>query len=63
MEFLLKIFFRVIIIYIFSIPGAGIRCLFTKRTFKDVLNDRPYLNASISFIFIGIAIATWQFVL
>ncbi len=60
----MEIILEAITILIFRYPGAAIRWIFLhkKRTFKSILKDDAYLNAAISFIFIGIIIALIQFI-
>ena len=58
----MEIIFEVIIIVIFRYPGAAIRWLFLrkKRTFKSILKEDAYSNAAVSFLVIGVVIATIQ---
>lgn len=61
----MEVIFEIIYVVILRYPGAFIRWifLFRKRNFKSILKDDSYINAAISFIFIGVIIAIWQFVL
>ncbi len=54
----MEIILETILILIFRYPGAFIRWLFLrkKRTFKSVLNEDPYINATLSISVIVFAI-------
>lgn len=53
MEFIIEVLSEVIILYLFSYPGAFFLWVMTgcKKTFKEVLNSYPYGNAMLGVLF------------
>lgn len=51
----MEIILETIIVLIFQYPGAFLRWIFLskKRTFKSLLKDDPYINATFSLLVIG----------
>jgi hypothetical protein len=54
MEIIVTIIIEVIYMTLLNSIGAFMRSLFTKKkTFKDLLDDKPFLNAVLAILLIG----------
>ncbi len=60
---MIEAFFEAVIVLFFQYPGAFIRWIFVKhkRTFKSLLDDDAYINATVSALVIAGAVLLIRF--
>ena len=61
----MEVIFETIIILIFRYPGAFIRWVFLykKRSFKSLLKEDPYINATLSLLIIVIIVILVSYII
>lgn len=52
---MIEVIFETIIVWLFQYPGAFLRWIFlkNKKTFKSLLEEDPYINATFSILMIA----------